>query len=107
MGKIWKVNIYAVPPEKSEEHDNRVKAILKRWKEISPEKQFWYFRKRFGPYNGRIMILAGYDSISDWEKWLKEKIHTDEGFPDIAKGFYATLNQDSWDNVFWEEIPVE
>ena len=103
MGKLWKINLYTVPPDKAEEHDNIVKKMLKICKQNTPEIQFRYFRKRFGPFNGRIQILAGYDSFADWENWLtKNKIPKK-----LVKDFYATLNQDAWDNVWWEEIPIE
>jgi hypothetical protein len=103
VGKLWKVNIYTVPPDKSNEHDDIVKQMIKICQQTTPNIQFLYFRKRFGPFNGRIMILAGYDSFSDWEHWM-----TVNKFPkQLVKDFYATLNQDSWDNVFWEEIPTE
>ena len=103
MGKLWKINIYTVLPEHIETHDNIVNQMRKICQQTTPEIQFWYFRKRFGPFNGRIWILAGYDSFSDWEHWMTKHQVPEQ----LIKDFYATLNQDSWDNVFWEEIPVE
>ena len=102
MGKIWKINTYTVKLGMLEQHEAITKQLFMKWRQISPEKRFEYFRQRFHASNGRIVILDGFDSISDWESWLVDQCHPDAEYMQIAKEWYTTINEDSFRTFFWD-----
>lgn len=106
LGKIWKINTYTVLPNKIEEHDKITNKLITKWKQISPEKQFWYFRQRFYAPGERVTVVDGFDTISDWEKWL-QKCNQDEEYNKITPEWYATIDQSSFRTLFWDKRALE
>jgi hypothetical protein len=102
LGKIWKINLYNVLPGMMEQHEAITKRLFIKSKQLSPEKEFEYFRHRFHAANARIMTLGGFDSVGDWETWL-DSCHQDDEFMQLAKEWYTTINQDSFRTMFWDK----
>lgn len=86
-----------------EQHEAITKQLFMKWKQISPKKQFGYFRQRFHAPKARIMTLGSFRKISDWESWLVEECHQDDEYMQIAKEWYTTINEDSFRTLFWDK----
>ena len=86
-----------------EQHETITKQLFMKWKQISPEKRFDYFRQRFHAANARVMTLDGFENIADWETWLVDKCHQDEEYMTIAHEWYTTINEDSFRTLFWDK----
>ena len=107
MGKIWKINTYTVKEGMMEQHEAVTKKLFMKSKQISPDKQYGYFRQRFHAPKARIMTLGAFNNIGEWETWLSEKHHTDEEFMQIAREWYTTINEDSFRTFFWDKISLD
>jgi hypothetical protein len=55
LSRIWKINTYTVLPGMMEQHEAITKRLFQKWKQISREKQFEYFRQRFHAAKARAI----------------------------------------------------
>jgi hypothetical protein len=100
---IWNIHKWNVLPEKMNEHEDVMKQMMQVWKRIMPTIQLHYFRQRFGPMNGRVLVLRSFMSLASWEEGFITKSFSDTEGRKLIAQLIACWDQSSHDEHFWDE----
>jgi len=105
---LWNVQTWTVSKGKLEEHEE----IMRKMQKISRErpefgKKMKYFRKRWGPWGGRVLILK-FEDMADYENYFAkvDKMEREEDFQ-LRKEWAKCIEYNTWKSVFWIESSLE
>jgi hypothetical protein len=104
---IWNIHKWNVLPEKMNAHEDAMKEMMQFWKRMMPNIHLHYFRQRFGPMNGRVLVLRSFESLAAWEEAFINLSFSDPEGRKLAAQLIACWDQSSHDEYFWDESWVE
>ena len=83
-----------------------MKQLMDFWKTNFPTKHAHYFWQRFGPINGRVLVMRSFKSLAEWENSLNE-VRTKADYRKLVGQWFSCWDQSSHDEFFWDEAYVE
>jgi hypothetical protein len=104
---IWNIHKWNVLPEKMNEHEEIMTQLFKLWKRLMPHIQVHYFRQRFGPMNGRVLVASSFESLAAWEDTFIKPVRTNPEARKLSTQWIACWDQSSHDECFWDEAWVD
>ena len=104
---IWNIHKWNVLPEKMPEHEEVLKQLMQLWKQLMPNIHVHYFRQRFGPMNGRVIVVRAFESLAAWEEAFIKPVRTNQDYRQLSAQWIACWDQSSHDEYFWDEAWVE
>jgi hypothetical protein len=91
---------------KGEECDKVVRKLMKKWKQIAPDKQFRYFRKRFQGTGKEVLLITGLDNITEIDPFLVEA-YKDEEFNKIVEKWHSCIGNSNKPFYWQEKFTIE
>ena len=76
------------------------------WKNTFPTYHAHYFRQRFGPINGRVMVFSSFESLAEWEDF-QNQMRTNADYRKLMGQWLACWDLSSHDEYFWDEEYVK
>ena len=95
----WYIQTWTVSKGKIEEHEE----IMRKMKSMEMAKNMKYFRKMWGPWAGKVMVME-FEDMADYGNFFAklDKMETEEDFQ-LRKEWLNCIEYDTWKAVFWNE----
>ena len=86
------------------EHEKIAGQLLHSLRQSYPSIHFRYFRRHFGPFTGRIMIVGCFNNLMEWERWVNDMRKKHGAIMELWR---SCIDQGSHEEYFWKEITFE
>jgi hypothetical protein len=86
------------------EHEKIVGQLLHLLRASYPSKHFRYYRRNFGPFTRRILMVGDFNDLTEWEQWIND-MHVRHGA--LMELWRSCIDQSSHKERFWREITYE
>ena len=103
---IWNIHRWNVLPEKMNEHEDVIQELKQLWHQLRPNTHVHYFRQRFGPMNGRVLVFSSFESLAEWESFQQQGFTIPQARKLLIQ-WVSCWDQSSHDEFFWDEAYVE
>lgn len=98
------ITIWNILNDQIIEHEKILGQLLHSLRQSYPLKHFHYYRRFFGPYTGRVLIVGDFNSLTEWEQWIND-MRTQHGA--VMELWRSCIDQSSHKEHFWREITFE
>jgi hypothetical protein len=103
---LWYIVEWEVYWDKGEECDKVVRNLMKRWKQLAPDKQFRYFRQRFRGSGKEVLVITGLNNASEIDPFLAE-VYKDEEFMQLTRKWHSCIGNSNKPSYWEEKFTVE
>jgi predicted HNH restriction endonuclease len=100
---LWYVESWTISKGDIEKHEE----IFKKWVQHQSsliEKEGMYFRRRFGPGGGRV-VMTKFESFTDFDEAF-EILNNDEKNIELRDEWASKINTESWKGEFWIDLEI-
>jgi hypothetical protein len=101
---LWCITTWNILNDQIIEHEKIAGQLLHSLRQSYPSKHFRYFRRRFGPFTGRIMITGDFNNMMEWEHWMNDMQKQHGSLMELWR---SCIDQSSHEEYYWKEITVE
>jgi hypothetical protein len=102
---LWYVIEWEVFWDKQEEHEKVFRKMIKKWKQLAPDKQFRYFNKRFHGTGKRVLVVTGINNMAEYEEFWRD-IRKDKEWNKVVNEWKPSIGNSN-QPFYWQEIPLE
>ncbi len=98
------ISIWNILNDQIIEHEKIVGQLLHSLRLSYPSKHFHYYRRNFGPYTSRVLIVSDFISLTEWEQWMND-MRIKHGA--VVELWRSCIDHSSHKEHFWKEITFE